>query len=217
MKLIVPTFVVKSGGTLSVKSPGRMLFDFTPRLNDNSYGSNYRYDYNATKSVALSAEEIGLILNSVSSKSEAWENGNFRIRRYHGGVTINNEKGNHQRVNSRYSDIEEEVVPYSDGNKGSESDIKAELTVKPTEKGTTECTIMFELITNDHSHMMELERQKLQVEVEAGEFEVLLAILRSSLTSLNCVWNTPIRGVDSELSSMSVGIERNYDDDEVPF
>ena len=197
-----------------------MLFEFIPRKND---GTN-RFDYNSSESMALSSEEIGIILQSLSKRVKTREN--VQIRRYNNwewkkqppivrvAVKYEDESSNlfqQNKEDSMYEDVDadsEESQGYvKDEN---DNDIKSELTLV-TSTLSNEGSVSIELA--HYVHNIKEDSNAMRVEVQIGEIEVLKAILTTSCSSFsNVSYTENLKSSSPHTTSREVS---DYED--IPF
>lgn len=160
-KPIIPEFVDKGNG-LSVGKPGRLLLQFVPRMNQQN-----RFDYYSKQSMALTMEEIGHVL----ANANAWQD--TKILRQERGDNAEETKPYPIESYSKYSAIEDKNPPHID------KDLVASkiLRMKPLQDDSH--AVIFEL------EEVDIHSEPLRVEVQAGQFEVIKAILRKSVTALS--------------------------------
>jgi len=156
-KALVPTFKgVGQSNKLVVNKPGRMLLEFVPRLSGNNYG----FSYSDRQAIALSPEELGLVLSQIPK--------NLSVRIFRDGSSRSYNSGG-----------------YSSGGQGTFDKI---LTISPSSTGSG--SVSFGLTPIDeHGRSIEDNQHgippPMEVEVQAGEYEIVKSICNSSLTSLN--------------------------------
>lgn len=143
LKTIVATFkpVGKNNG-LAVDKVGRLMLDFVPRKSGNASA----FAYNERMAVALSAEEVGLILNQLPDSS-------VRIFR----------KGAH-------NDYNHEPDKVLSVNPGTGSSVNFQLNMLEED--------------GRNSEQFPIGSQMYEVNVQAGEYEIIKTLCQQSLTHL---------------------------------
>ena len=176
LKPILPTLQQSESGIFMEKS-GRMLLEFSSRLDD---GSN-RFDYNSKEMIALSGEEMGMILNCAPGNDV--EIKRSQIEGTQAPISYEGPIFKMSSPSKGYSLIEEESV-VEDNIYPDIERMRMKLTVK---LGADDC-VLFELLSRrgfKNSIDMDMDSKVFTVEAQAGQFEVLKALFRNCIPFLS--------------------------------
>jgi hypothetical protein len=156
VKMIVPGYRLVKGDSLVVDTArkGRLLFEFTPR------GSEGGYIWNDQSRFALSAEEVGLFCNQLPQ---------FEIELSRSSNVAASADEENMRFGPITNDMPEKV-----------------LRVTPGEGGTVNFQLDYvkDGIGGQSPGVGQDGSGAMEVSVQAGEFEVILSIMRTSLPVL---------------------------------